>query len=190
MLTLFDLPIPLLDSILRALTSKEIRNFLIAIPQFQSSKLLASVKEFIDEREGYVATVRKIRLPFRCQRLILYKYYIVVIYSSSISYYTKEGEAAVIDFPRNHHVVSAVVYKDYLVTCSYIDTYDPRKRRPPMIITYWDDEGKEVKTIVDQQMSPGNYETDFNGNGLASGLYFYRLEANGFSETRKMILLK
>jgi len=54
----------------------------------------------------------------------------------------------------------------------------------------YDASGKEVKTIIDQQMTPGNYETDFDGNNLASGLYFYRLEANGFNETRKMILLK
>jgi hypothetical protein len=57
-------------------------------------------------------------------------------------------------------------------------------------LVVYDAEGKNIRTIVSQHLSPGNYETDFDGNNLASGLYFYRIEANGFSETRKMILLK
>ncbi|MBK7445275.1 MAG: T9SS type A sorting domain-containing protein [Ignavibacteria bacterium] len=50
--------------------------------------------------------------------------------------------------------------------------------------------GKEVAVLVNEKLSPGNYEFEFNGSGLSSGIYFYKLEAGNFSETRRMILLK
>jgi hypothetical protein len=39
-------------------------------------------------------------------------------------------------------------------------------------------------------MSAGRHTVTFNANGLASGVYFYRLRGNGFTEMKKMVLLK
>lgn len=50
--------------------------------------------------------------------------------------------------------------------------------------------GREVATLVNQEMSPGNYEATFDGTGLTSGIYFYRLQAGEFVQTRKLILQK
>jgi len=54
--------------------------------------------------------------------------------------------------------------------------------------------GREVATLVNEEKLPGNYEVEFNPLSgiwnLASGIYFYRLQANGYSSTKKMILLK
>lgn len=50
--------------------------------------------------------------------------------------------------------------------------------------------GKEVSVLVDEFIKPGVYETDFNASRLPSGVYFYKLISQGFSETKKMILLK
>jgi hypothetical protein len=50
--------------------------------------------------------------------------------------------------------------------------------------------GKEVETILDDYKPAGSYEVRFNAEGLPSGIYFYKLEAGDFSETKKMILLK
>ncbi len=50
--------------------------------------------------------------------------------------------------------------------------------------------GEEVQTLVDEKKSPGNYQTRFDGNNLASGIYFYRIQAASFSKTNKMILLR
>ncbi|MBK7447050.1 MAG: T9SS type A sorting domain-containing protein [Ignavibacteria bacterium] len=36
----------------------------------------------------------------------------------------------------------------------------------------------------------GNYEASFDGSNLTSGVYFYRLQANGFTETKRMTLIK
>lgn len=50
--------------------------------------------------------------------------------------------------------------------------------------------GKEVATLVDNEKHAGNYEVNFDAAGLASGVYFYKLQAGGFIETKKMILLR
>ena len=50
--------------------------------------------------------------------------------------------------------------------------------------------GKEIATLVNENLSAGEYEITFNGNGLPSGIYFYRLTSGNFSTAKKMILLK
>lgn len=50
--------------------------------------------------------------------------------------------------------------------------------------------GKEICTLVNEEKIPGEYEIIFNGNGLSSGIYFYKLFTEGFNQTRKMILVK
>ena len=50
--------------------------------------------------------------------------------------------------------------------------------------------GKEITTMVNEKKSAGEYEVEFDGSKLSSGIYFYRLFADGFSITKKMLLLK
>jgi hypothetical protein len=54
--------------------------------------------------------------------------------------------------------------------------------------------GREVATLVNGQQAAGTYDVSFNaangGRSLASGVYFYRLEAGTFTATHKMMLLK
>jgi hypothetical protein len=50
--------------------------------------------------------------------------------------------------------------------------------------------GKEITTLVNEQFEPGSYEITFDGTNLASGLYFYRLVAGDFTETKKMLMIK
>ncbi len=50
--------------------------------------------------------------------------------------------------------------------------------------------GREVKTLVDEELLPGKYFVKFESDGLPSGVYFYRLEAGKFVAVRKMILVK
>ncbi len=62
----------------------------------------------------------------------------------------------------------------------------------------YDVTGKEVTALVNEQLSPGTYEVVWNASGYPSGVYFYRINSgdpsassgHGYSETRKMILLK
>lgn len=50
--------------------------------------------------------------------------------------------------------------------------------------------GREVSTLVNQQMATGKYSIDFNASKLSSGVYFYRLNAGSYTETKKMIIQK
>ncbi len=50
--------------------------------------------------------------------------------------------------------------------------------------------GNEVATLVNEEKPAGNYEVSFNASRLSSGIYFYKLQAGSFVETKKMILIK
>lgn len=50
--------------------------------------------------------------------------------------------------------------------------------------------GKEIATLVNQKQSAGNYGVEFDGSNLPSGIYFYKLTTDDFSETKRMMLIK
>jgi photosystem II stability/assembly factor-like uncharacterized protein len=50
--------------------------------------------------------------------------------------------------------------------------------------------GREVATLVNEEKLPGEYEIEFDGSQLSSGIYFYKLTSGNFIETKKMIYLK
>lgn len=50
--------------------------------------------------------------------------------------------------------------------------------------------GKEVSTLVNENLQPGNYKYSFNASDLPSGIYFCRIKAGDFVQTRSMMLLK
>ncbi|MBZ0200796.1 MAG: T9SS type A sorting domain-containing protein [Ignavibacteriaceae bacterium] len=51
-------------------------------------------------------------------------------------------------------------------------------------------QGKEVSMLINEELSAGYYSKKWNGMNLSSGVYYYRLEAGQFIETKKLILLK
>lgn len=57
-------------------------------------------------------------------------------------------------------------------------------------LTVYDALGKEIDVLVSSKLDAGNYEVKFYAEGLPSGIYYYRMETETFSETKKMILLK
>lgn len=50
--------------------------------------------------------------------------------------------------------------------------------------------GREVETLVNEDLSAGTFRADWNASSYPSGVYFYKLEASGFAESKKMVLLK
>jgi hypothetical protein len=50
--------------------------------------------------------------------------------------------------------------------------------------------GREVVILVNEEKPVGSYEVEFNATGLPSGIYFYRLQAGDYIETKKMVLMK
>ncbi len=57
-------------------------------------------------------------------------------------------------------------------------------------LAIYDNLGRVVKTLSEGYRNQGRYRIAFNSDGLASGVYFYRLEAGSFSQTKRMVLLK
>lgn len=57
-------------------------------------------------------------------------------------------------------------------------------------VTVFNTTGEEVRELVNEFNSAGNYEINFFADELSSGIYFYRIQTASFVETKKMILLK
>jgi len=57
-------------------------------------------------------------------------------------------------------------------------------------IAVYDSAGEEVAVLVDGVMAAGRKSVDFNGFNLASGVYFYRMTAGSFSESKRMVLVR
>ena len=63
-------------------------------------------------------------------------------------------------------------------------------RLSKVTLSIYDLLGREVERLVDEEKPPGQYEVKFNANRLSSGIYFYRMQAGSFFDTKKLILLK
>jgi len=69
------------------------------------------------------------------------------------------------------------------------ETLASRSAQDVKLIIY-DALGKEIETLVNENLFPGSYEVDFNSGNLSSGVYFYKLETERFSDVKRMILIK
>ncbi len=64
----------------------------------------------------------------------------------------------------------------------------PGSRKTRLIV--YDLSGREVAVLVNEDRQPGTYTVRFDATGLASGVYFYRLQAESFVQTRAMVLTR
>jgi len=63
-------------------------------------------------------------------------------------------------------------------------------KRGKVILTIYNLHAGQVARFENGEQNAGNYEVTWNASGMASGIYFYRLQAGNFVQTRKMVLLK
>ena len=67
--------------------------------------------------------------------------------------------------------------------------YDlPKQSKVKMVV--YDILGREVATLVNETKNAGSYQVIWNANRVASGVYFYRLQADAFTETKKLMIIK
>jgi hypothetical protein len=59
-----------------------------------------------------------------------------------------------------------------------------------VILKVFDMSGREVQTLVNTMQAPGQYTIQFNAQDFSSGIYFYRINAGGFTEMKKFALVK
>jgi hypothetical protein len=88
-------------------------------------------------------------------------------------------------------------FVDFRLDQNFPNPFNPKTRISYMIkeytavkLTVYDAIGREIAVLVNSKQKPGRYEIDFNPDGLASGLYFYKLVAGNFVSTKKMVLLR
>jgi uncharacterized delta-60 repeat protein len=63
-------------------------------------------------------------------------------------------------------------------------------RRTDIKLVIYDAAGKELATLVNKYLNPGSYEAEWDASNYPSGVYFYRITAGDYSETKKMALVK
>jgi hypothetical protein len=54
----------------------------------------------------------------------------------------------------------------------------------------FDVQGREVTTFVNEELKPGQYQIEFDASNYSSGIYFYKMLSETYSETKKMVLIK
>jgi len=93
--------------------------------------------------------------------------------------------------------ISTVIPRQFYLSQNYPNPFNPttsiRYELPKsgfVNLVVYDALGKELKTLVNEKQSAGTYEAAFNGSNYTSGVYFYRLTTENFSETKKMLLIK
>lgn len=103
------------------------------------------------------------------------------------------GEA----FPGEMLESSMSVPSEFALTSIYPNPFNPFTNirfalsdNAQVKLTVYDISGQEVAVLLDSWMSAGEYETEFDGSNLASGVYFCKLSANGIESVKKMMLLK
>jgi photosystem II stability/assembly factor-like uncharacterized protein len=63
-------------------------------------------------------------------------------------------------------------------------------RNSYVTLTIYNDLGQKVETLVDEEQNPGGHSISFDASKLSSGIYFYRLQAGTYTQSKKLVLLK
>jgi len=93
--------------------------------------------------------------------------------------------------------ISSVIPKEYNLEQNFPNPFNPVTKicfdipkSGFVSIKVYDVLGKEVANLVNESINPGSYSVDFDATSMSSGMYYYRLESNGFVATKKMMLVK
>ncbi len=98
--------------------------------------------------------------------------------------------------------ISAEIPSGYSLSQNYPNPFNPgtvirysipsdvRGQTSNVKLVVYNSLGSEIATLINEKQSAGMYEIDFDGSGLPSGIYFYKLSTDDFTDTKRMILLK
>jgi len=94
------------------------------------------------------------------------------------------------NYPNPFNPSTTIKYTIPNVTLSASSRAESRDEGSRVQLRIYDVLGNEVTTLVDEYKPAGSYEVNFDAKSLSSGVYFYKLQAGGFIEIKKMTLLK
>jgi photosystem II stability/assembly factor-like uncharacterized protein len=90
-----------------------------------------------------------------------------------------------------------IIFKDFLLYQNYPNPFNPNTNIQFNIsnstftkLTIYDVTGGVITILVNEELRPGVYEVDWDASNKASGIYYYKLETQSFTETKRMVLLK
>ena len=98
--------------------------------------------------------------------------------------------------------VSSETPEKFLLEQNYPNPFNPETKirfqvpasaettRWVILLRIYDVSGKEISTLVNEELKPGTYEINWNARNMPSGVYFYQLNTGGFTQTKSMILIK
>lgn len=93
--------------------------------------------------------------------------------------------------------VSSTIPNEYKLNQNYPNPFNPEtkikfslKDKSYVLLEVYSTAGELISTLVKSNLNAGEYEYTWNAANFSSGIYFYRLKTEGFTDTKKMILLK
>jgi hypothetical protein len=113
----------------------------------------------------------------------------VIVDSSRVTWYSYQTGLGVSDGLREGQI-NAYLYQNYPNPFNPSTTIKYELPKPSVVrLNVYDMLGREVSVLVNERREAGVYEVKFDGSTLASGVYFYRLQAGNFVQTHKLSLL-
>lgn len=119
---------------------------------------------------------------------------------------TKITSAAITISPIGINIISTEIPEKFALEPNYPNPFNPVTKikfvipqhhlplqggdKEGVLLIVYDLLGHEVTTLVNEQLKPGSYSVDWDGTDFASGVYFYSLITNEFTETKRMVLVK
>jgi len=92
---------------------------------------------------------------------------------------------------------SSIIPDKFIMSQNYPNPFNPTTRITYSIpqnnfvtLKIYNTSGSEVQTLINKQQIAGSYTVNFDAFGLPSGIYYYKINAGSFTETRKMVLIK
>ncbi len=112
-------------------------------------------------------------------------------YQEFVKRYTQAGGTIGID------KISSEIPEGFILSQNYPNPFNPRTtinysipKSNLVSLKVFDVLGREVVTLVNEFQATGTYEVSFDAGNISSGIYFYKLSTEGFTDTKRMVLIK
>jgi hypothetical protein len=99
--------------------------------------------------------------------------------------------------PIGINIISTEIPKEFNLFQNYPNPFNPETqirfdipRSSNVVLTIYDGIGKEIAVLVNEELRPGEYSVDWNANNIPSGVYFCKIRAENFTDTKKLVVLK
>jgi len=123
-------------------------------------------------------------------------------FGGGLIFVRSNGRITISNFPDAVKLLSSRIPEQFSLSQNYPNPFNPRTKirfslpnpseggAPALTLIIYDALGREVETLINEQLNAGTYEADWNAEKYSSGIYYYKLFTDGFGETKKMILIK